>query len=57
MKKVGKKLARCISGKKSHQMHIIDNEIGDAEMAIDQPVNLKVVVILAKRIDQSLRNL
>jgi hypothetical protein len=38
-------------------MHFINNEIGDEEVSVDQPVDLEVVVVFAEWIDQSFGNL
>jgi hypothetical protein len=41
----------------TYQMHFINNEIGDEEVSVDQPVDLEVVVVFAEWIDQSFGNL
>ena len=41
----------------TYQMHFINNEIGDEEVSVDQPVDLEVVVVFAEWVDQSFGNL
>jgi hypothetical protein len=38
-------------------VHLVDDEVGDAQVSVYDPVRLEVVVVLAERIDQSLGNL
>ena len=38
-------------------MHVVHDEVRDAKVSIDQPVDLEVVVIFPERVDQSFGNL
>ena len=38
-------------------MHLVDDEVGDAQVPVDDPVCLEVVVVFAERIDQRFRHL
>jgi hypothetical protein len=35
-------------------VHVVDDEVGHAKVSVDQPVDLKVVIVFAKRVNQSL---
>ena len=41
----------------SYEVHVINDEVGDAEVPVDQPVDLEVVVVFTERIDQRLGHL
>ena len=42
---------------RSYKVHVINDEVGHAEVPVDQPVDLEVVVVFTERIDQRLRHL